>query len=68
MHACRKDTVQIDLSWIYRKIGSGAIQIKKDPIYACYLFPRTKQCVNQLERLKNGRIPHVSIPKVHHDG
>ena len=60
--------IVIDPSWFYRKIGSGAIRIKKDPIYGCYLFPRTKQCVAQLKRLKNGQISHISIPKVHHDG
>ncbi len=60
--------IEIDPSWFYRKIRCGSIRIKKDPIYGCYLFPRTKQCVNQLKRLKSGRLPHISIPKVHHDG
>ena len=60
--------IEIDPSWFYRKIRRGLIRIKKDPIYGCYLFPRTKKCVNQLQRLKNGRIPHISIPKVHHNG
>jgi len=60
--------IEIDPSWFYRKIHRGLIRIKKDPIYGCYLFPRTKQCINQLKRFKNGQLPHITIPKVHHDG
>jgi hypothetical protein len=60
--------IEIDPSWIYRKISRGSIRIKKDPVCGCYLFPRTKRCVSQVMRLKNGRLPHISIPKVHHDG
>jgi len=60
--------IKIDPSWIYRKIARGMIRIKKDPIYGCYLFPRTKQCVSQLKRLKSGRLPHISVPQVHHNG
>jgi len=60
--------IEIDPSWFYRKIRYGSIRIKKDPIYGCYLFPRTKQSVSQVKRLKNGRTPHITIQKVHHDG
>ncbi len=60
--------VEIDPSWIYRKIGNGLIRIKKDPLYGCYLFPRTKQCIGQLKRLKTGKLAHITFPKVHHDG
>lgn len=60
--------IEIDPSWIYRKIGDGSIRIKKDRVYSCYLFPRTKQCLSQLKRLKKGVLAHATIQKVHHDG
>ena len=60
--------VEIDPSWFSRKISKGSIRIKKDPLYGCYLFPRTKQSIAQLKQLKTGRRPHVTFRKVHHDG
>ena len=60
--------VEIDPSWFYRKIRNGTIRIKKDPVYGCYLFPRTNQCVGQLKQLKKGKLAHVTVQKVHHDG
>jgi len=62
------EIIEIDPSWFYRKIGKGAIRITKDAIYGCYLFPKTKKCVNELTRLRKGRLTHVSVPKVHHNG
>jgi DNA invertase Pin-like site-specific DNA recombinase len=60
--------IEIDPSWFYRKIRKGSIRIKKDPLYGCYLFPRTKQSIAQLKQLNTGKLPHVTFPKVHHDG
>ena len=60
--------IEIDPSWFYRKIRKGSIRIKKDPVYGCYLFPRTKQCLNQLKRLKTGVLAHATLQEVHHDG
>lgn len=60
--------LDVDPSWFYRKIGKGAIRIKKDATYGCYLFPRTKKCVNDLQRLRKGMLAHVTIQKVHHRG
>jgi DNA invertase Pin-like site-specific DNA recombinase len=60
--------VKIDASWFYRKIADGSIRIKKDPIYGCYLFPKTKICIAQLTQLRKGTIAHVSIPRVHNGG
>jgi DNA invertase Pin-like site-specific DNA recombinase len=60
--------IGIDPSWIYRKIGHGAIKIEKDPRHGCYLFPRTKQSVTQMSRLKKGEFRHVSFPTVHYTG
>jgi excisionase family DNA binding protein len=54
--------------WIYRKISRGAIRIDKDQTYGCYLFPKTKRCIQQLTRLKEGKIAHVSFQKEHHEG
>jgi hypothetical protein len=60
--------IGIDPSWIYRKIGHGAIRIAKDPRHGCYLFPRSKQSVTQMSRLKKGELRHVSFPTVHYTG
>lgn len=60
--------IEVDPSWLYRKISKGAIRINKDATYGCYLFPRTKKCVNGLTRLRKGLLAHVSIQKVHHRG
>jgi hypothetical protein len=60
--------IQIHPSWIYRKIGEGAIRIKKNTVYGCYLFPRTKKCVQELDRLRKGKLTHVEIPEPHHNG
>lgn len=60
--------VKIDPSWFYRKIQKGSIRINKDTVYHCYLFPRTRQCIDQLKQLKKGVLAHVTVPKVHYDG
>lgn len=62
------DQLEVDPSWFYRKIRQGAIRITKDAIYGCYLFPRTKKCINELQRLRKGKLAHVTIQKVHHSG
>lgn len=73
--ACRAYTVpqmasliDIDPSWIYRKIGDGTIKIRRDSRYHCYLFPKDKKTIHTMERLRNQEVRHASIPKVHHDG
>lgn len=60
--------VEIDPSWIYRKIGTGDIRIIKNESAGCYLFPKTIGCVNELKRLRKGRLTHVTIPEVHFSG
>ena len=60
--------LSIDRSWIYRKIADGSIQIPKDAAYGCYLFPRNKDCITQLKRLKNGAVSHVSFPSGYNAG
>ena len=60
--------IQVDPSWFYRKIRAGSIEINKDGVYGCYLFPRTKKCIAQLNRLKKGTLAHVSIQSVQHRG
>lgn len=57
----------IQRNWIYRKISSGEIRIDKNEAFGCYLFPKTKQTINDLNRLKSGKCAHVSIQKVHHE-
>jgi DNA invertase Pin-like site-specific DNA recombinase len=60
--------LDVDPSWVYRRIGDGTINVTKDRKYGCYLFPRTKRCVAQLQRLKKGTVAHVSFQKAHKDG
>ena len=55
------EEVGVKRAWIYRKISRGEIRIEKDSTYGCYLFPRTKQAVQQLRRLKEGKRAHVSF-------
>jgi DNA invertase Pin-like site-specific DNA recombinase len=62
------EILDVDASWFSRRIGDGTIQIEKDPRCRCYLFPRTKKCVDQLKRLKKGAIAHVSFQAMHFDG
>jgi DNA invertase Pin-like site-specific DNA recombinase len=60
--------IGIDPSWIYREIGRGTIKIDRDSRYGCYMFPKTRQIVERMKQLKNRKVRHASIPKVHHDG
>jgi DNA invertase Pin-like site-specific DNA recombinase len=60
--------LKVDPSWFSRKIAAGAIRMTKDEKYGCYLFPRTKQSIDQLKRLKKGAVSHVSFQKLHHNG
>ncbi|WP_145056420.1 hypothetical protein [Lignipirellula cremea] len=53
--------VGVKREWIYRKISRGIIRIEKNSLYGCYLFPRTKQAVRELRRLKEGKCAHVSF-------
>ena len=57
----------VQRSWIYRKISSGEIRIDKNEAFGCYLFPKSKQTINDLKQLKLGKCAHVSIQKVHHE-
>jgi hypothetical protein len=60
--------LELHPSWLYRRISDGAIGVKKDAKYGCYLFQRNKKSVDQLKRLKKGTVAHVSFQKVHKDG
>ena len=62
------EELNIHPSWIYRKIGKDEIRIKKDTTFGCYLFPRTKKCVKDLNRLRKGTLTHVEIRELHHNG
>ena len=55
--------IHIDPSWIYRKISCGAIRIRKDKTYGCYLMPKSKECLRQLNRLKRGTLSTCLDPK-----
>jgi Mrp family chromosome partitioning ATPase len=47
--------------WFRGRIKDGTLKIEKDPRYGCFLFPKDQQTVEQLKRLKNRRVPYVSI-------
>jgi DNA invertase Pin-like site-specific DNA recombinase len=52
----------VDTSWLYHRIGTGHIQIEKDPRYGCYLFPCTQATIRTLKSLKSGKVRQVSFP------
>jgi hypothetical protein len=60
--------IGIDPSWIYRGIGRGKIHISRDERFGCYLFPRTREAIRQMEQLKSGKVCQVTFPKEHRDG
>ena len=60
--------IEIDPSWISRKISRGQILLEKDAHYRCYLFPKTRSAVDQMKQLKSGKVLQVSFPKEHRDG
>jgi hypothetical protein len=62
------ELIGIDPSWISRKISRGQILLEKDACYGCYLFPRSRSAVEQMRRLKSGKVQQVSFPKEHRDG
>jgi DNA invertase Pin-like site-specific DNA recombinase len=43
------EEIRIQREWIYRKISRQEIRIEKDSVYGCYLFPRTKKSVRELQ-------------------
>jgi hypothetical protein len=60
--------IEIDPSWISRKISRRQIVLEKNSQYGCYLFPRTRSAIVQMKQLKNGQIQQVSFPREHCDG
>ncbi len=60
--------LRVDSAWIYRGIAAKRIRIDRDPTYGCYLFPRTRDTVQELQRLRRGEIPHITFPKGHCNG
>lgn len=58
----------VDPGWIYRGLRCGCIHMKRDPLFGCYLFPRTQAAVRQMKQLRRGTIRHVSFLKEHCDG
>ena len=55
-------------SWISRKIHQKAIHISRDDTYHCYLFPKTESMLESLRSLRDQKISHVEVPKVHKNG
>jgi hypothetical protein len=60
--------IGVDPSWISRKISQGQILLEKDARYGCYLFPKSRSTIQQMKRLKSGKVLQVSFPKEHRDG
>jgi hypothetical protein len=60
--------LRVERTWIYRGIRSKRIRVERDPMYGCYLFPRTKQTVRQFRQLLRGEVPHITVSKEHYDG
>jgi DNA invertase Pin-like site-specific DNA recombinase len=60
--------IDIDPSWIYRRIGDGKIKIEKDRRYGCYLFPTTSAALAAMKRLSKGQVLQISFRKEHCNG
>jgi hypothetical protein len=60
--------LRVDPGWIYRGIRAGTIRVARDVQFGCYLFPHSQAAVNQLRRLKNGKVCHVSFLQEHCNG
>lgn len=60
--------IEIDPSWISRKISRGQIALEKNTQYGCYLFPRTRLAIAQMTQLESGQVRQISFPKEHCDG
>lgn len=60
--------LKVDPAWIYRSLRDGRLRMERDIHFGCYLFPRTKRAVQEMKRLRNGEISHVSFRQEHCDG
>jgi hypothetical protein len=60
--------LRVDPGWIYRGIRAGTIRVTRDVQFGCYLFPHSQAAVNQLRRLKNGKVCQVSFLQEHCNG
>jgi hypothetical protein len=58
----------VDPAWIYRRIRDGRIRIARDTQFGCYVFPPTRAAVDQLKRLKERKVCHVSFLEEHCNG
>ena len=58
----------VDPGWIYRRIREGRVRIARDAQFGCYLFPHTREAVQQMKRLKRGQLEQVSFLEEHCDG
>jgi hypothetical protein len=54
--------IGIDPSWIFRKIKRGQILLEKDARYGCSLSPKMRSTVDQMKKLKSGKVLQVSFP------
>jgi len=60
--------LKVQPAWIYRGIRDKLIRIERDPLYGCYLFPRTRKTVQEFKRLRRGEVPHITFPRGHCNG
>jgi hypothetical protein len=60
--------LKVERYWIYERIGSGMIKIKRDPRYGCYLFPKDRKTLEELKRLESHKVDYVSIPNPYFSG
>ena len=60
--------LRVDPAWIYRGLHDGRIRMTKDARFGCYLFPKTRSAVQQMQQLRKGVIDQVSFLKEHCDG
>ncbi len=57
-----------NISWMYHKIEQRQIVVSVDPIYRCYLFPKTEEVKDAMLKLKNHETEQITIPRGHNNG
>jgi DNA invertase Pin-like site-specific DNA recombinase len=53
----------VNRCWIYGIVREGRLKAHKDPKYGAYLFPRGRDTIEQLRRLRNHEIQHLWFRK-----
>lgn len=54
------EKLKVRSHWIYDRINNGTIALEKDESTGSYLFPDTPETIQQLRKLRDGKINQVA--------